>query len=172
MTSTTNFYYTAGGVMPTEARSYIKRQADDELYHALQQGEYCYILDSSQMGKSSLVIRVMERLKQDRIKVIYFTLESFGTTAVTLENWYGSLLTEIDKQLELPTTALSFWETQRQQNLTSSYCWGEVVRQIILGHSAQPIVVFLDEIGMVKSLPAFTDDAVAARISQRPGYPS
>ncbi len=153
----TNFYVT-GGTMRLDAPSYIKRQADDELYHALQQGEYCSILDSSQMGKSSLVIRVMERLKQEGIKVIYFSLQDFGTTAVTLDNWYGSLLTKIDKELELPTTASSFWDNQRQQNLTPTYCWGEVVRQIILGHCFQPIVFFLDEIGMVQSLPAFTDD--------------
>jgi hypothetical protein len=157
MTSTTKFYVT-GGTMPSDAPSYIKRQADDELYHALQQGEYCYILDSSQMGKSSLVIRVMERLKQDSIKVVYFSLQPFGTTGVTLDNWYGSLLTEIDTQLELPTTALSFWDNQRQQNLTPTYCWDQVVRQIILGHGSEPIVFFLDEIGIVQKLPAFTDD--------------
>ncbi len=157
MTSTTKFYVT-GGTMLLDAQSYIKRQADDELYHALKQGEYCYILDSSQMGKSSLVIRVMERLKQEGIKVIDFSLQPLGTTGVTLDNWYGSLLTKIDTQLELPTSALSFWDTQRQQNLTPTYCWDQVVRQIILGHGAQPIVFFLDEIGIVQTLPAFTDD--------------
>jgi hypothetical protein len=40
-----------------EARSYIVREADDELYRLLMSGEFCYILTTRQMGKSSLMAR-------------------------------------------------------------------------------------------------------------------
>jgi len=47
----TNFYAT-GGTLPPDAPSYVPRQADTDLYNALKQGQFCYILNSRQMGKS------------------------------------------------------------------------------------------------------------------------
>lgn len=45
--------YQVGGSLAVDAASYVARAADSELYSYLMQGEFCYILNSRQMGKSS-----------------------------------------------------------------------------------------------------------------------
>ena len=50
-------FFVAGGTLTADAPSYVERKADRELQEALRAGEYCYVLDSRQVGKSSLLIR-------------------------------------------------------------------------------------------------------------------
>ena len=52
-------FFVTGGTLRPDAPSYVERSADVELYDALQQGEFCYILTSRQMGKSSLMVRTV-----------------------------------------------------------------------------------------------------------------
>ena len=54
----TSFYFTDGTLSP-EALSYVERQADHDLYTSLLAGEICYVLNSRQMGKSSLCVRTI-----------------------------------------------------------------------------------------------------------------
>ena len=45
-------FYVAGGSLSHNAPSYVERQADCDLYGALLQGEFCYVLTSRQMGRA------------------------------------------------------------------------------------------------------------------------
>jgi DNA polymerase-4 len=56
-------FYVTGGTLPSDASSYVERQADQELYDSLLGSEYCYVLNTRQMGKSSLMIRTAARLR-------------------------------------------------------------------------------------------------------------
>jgi hypothetical protein len=64
------FHDQVGGSLTVDAPSYVKRQADTQLYEALKRGDFCYILDSRQMGKSSLLVSTKSRLEQKQYQQI------------------------------------------------------------------------------------------------------
>ena len=56
-------FYITGGTVPSNAASYVSRNADTELLEALRSGHFSYVLTSRQMGKSSLMTRTATRLR-------------------------------------------------------------------------------------------------------------
>ncbi|MGL4375269.1 MAG: AAA-like domain-containing protein, partial [Microcoleaceae cyanobacterium] len=63
-------YYQVGGSLAANSPTYITRKADEDLYQALKRGEFCYVLNSRQMGKSSLRVRTMQRLQAEGVKCV------------------------------------------------------------------------------------------------------
>ena len=80
--------YQVGGSLAIESPSYIERQADVVLYEALKQGEFCYVLNSRQMGKSSLLVRTRHRLQQEGFKCTAIDMTNIGSEMITPAQWY------------------------------------------------------------------------------------
>src|SRR5437879_2571831 len=59
--SPTQYYFT-GGTLSADAGSYVVRRSDTEIVANLLRGEFCYVLNSRQMGKSSLMVRTVRQL--------------------------------------------------------------------------------------------------------------
>jgi hypothetical protein len=158
-------FYTPGGTLPPNTPSYVRRQADTELYQNLKQHQFCYILNSRQMGKSSLVAHVAFQLRQEDTIVLIFDISKDRQSA-NIEQWYNGLLDNLINQLldlnfDLETQCYDFWA--QHQDLSPSLRWIQAIRRVLLTQiQQQPIVLCFDEIDAVRSLSFATDDFFAA----------
>ena len=102
-------YYTTGGTLSLDAPSYVEREADRALLEGLYRGDYCYILTSRQMGKSSLMIRTASKLRvEEATRVAVLDLAAIGQN-LNPEQWYDGMLLRLGRQLGLEDEFDDFW---------------------------------------------------------------
>lgn len=119
--------YTVGGTVQADTGLYIPRQADQELLELCRAGTFAYVLSPRQLGKSSLMVRTAEKLKEEQIDSVIVDLTQLGVD-ITPEAWYLGILTTIEDTLLLDTNVVSWWQ-----------------EHAFLGNS-QRLVVFLEDV--------------------------
>jgi tetratricopeptide (TPR) repeat protein len=156
-----NSYYQIGGSLPPQAPSYVERQADDEFFTALLAGQFCYVLNARQMGKSSLRVRATERLQAQGVLCVTIDLTAIGTENITQSQWYVGIARCLlrDTQL-LSTMKLPAW-WREHENLSLIQRFDILIDEIILPNTQQPIVVLIDESDSIRSLSFSVSDLFA-----------
>jgi len=151
-------FFVAGGTLRPDAPSYVKRAADDELFHLALAGEFCYVLTPRQMGKSSLMVHTARRLEGRGAHTAIIDLTSIGTN-VRSEQWYMGLITRLRAQLRLSVDPNVWWAERASLGVVQRFT--DFLHDVVLAEIQGPVVIFIDEIDTTLSLD-FSDDFFAA----------
>ncbi len=158
MTESTVSFFVIGGTLQETAGSYVTRRADEELYTGLKAGEFCYVLTSRQMGKSSLMIRTSRRLQSEGVTTVILDLTRLGQN-LTAEQWYLGLLNLVGERIGIEDELEKYWFEEKNRGPWVK--WSTALRDIVLKKITGPLVLLVDEIDVVRSLPFSTDEFFA-----------
>jgi WD40 repeat protein/O-acetyl-ADP-ribose deacetylase (regulator of RNase III) len=141
-------YYKIGGSLEYQHPTYVLRQADSDLYEGLKNGEFCYVLNSRQMGKSSLRVRMTKKLKEQGIKCASIDMTRIGSHVTPCE-WYAGVISELLRGFGLSKKVdFSTWWRQRDL-LPPLQRLRELIEDVLLTEFSQTLVIFIDEIDSI-----------------------
>ncbi|MGC9505178.1 AAA-like domain-containing protein [Baaleninema sp.] len=150
--------YQVGGCLPENAPTYVVRQADTDLFEGITRGKFCYVFNSRQMGKSSLRVRTMQKLKERGFVCGVVDLLQVGSSCMSCKQWYAAIAYELARRFDLLSKINLFeWWSDRpflrhDEKLTV------FVREVLLKEVSGQLVIFVDEIDSVLSLGFKVDE--------------
>jgi WD40 repeat protein len=156
------YEYRVGGSLPEHAPSYVTRQADRSFYYGLKSGDFCYVFNSRQMGKTSLLVRTLHRLRSEGVACTTIDVSGRGSGDIQPEQWYAGIVYTLIKDFQLanPLQFIKSW-WQERDFLDPAQRLAEVIETILLPNTTEQIVIFIDEIDSILSLNFSTDDFFA-----------
>jgi WD40 repeat protein len=167
--------YKVGGCLDYNDLTYVVRRADSDLYNALKAGEFCYVLNSRQMGKSSLRVRVMKNLQAEGTACASIALTLLGSDSLDAEKWYAGIASELLDGLHLSgeVNFKAWWgerdflpPVQRFRQLIEDLVFANIPpyfplhSQAEAGNEGGSLVIFIDDIETCLKIP-FKDDFFA-----------
>ncbi|MBH8571769.1 AAA-like domain-containing protein [Nostocaceae cyanobacterium CENA369] len=145
--------YQVGGSLRSDDPTYVTRQADERLYASLKSGNFCYVLNSRQMGKSSLLQRTSYRLREEGHSCVYLDMTRLGIEDTTSERWYKGIILSLFYSFNLAEQVnfKRWWEMQA--GISSVQKLHLFVEGVLLPNvNSEHIFIFIDEIDSLLSL--------------------
>ncbi|WP_341731508.1 AAA-like domain-containing protein [Microcoleus sp. EPA2] len=168
------YQYIAESTLPEDTQTYVTREADSQLYRALLEGKLCYVFNSRKIGKSSLALQTIKRLRNSGVRSVFIDLSGDETKLEHPEQWYANILDTLAYELELDVDLKNWW--QEGSWLSPLRRFQKFIESVMLSQIPGKIVIFIDEIDSVLSLNFSADDLFAFirscynRRTQNPEY--
>jgi len=155
----------SGGTLPPDSASYLERNADKVLLGALLDGRFCYVLNSRQVGKSSLSVHAIGRLEAKGVRTVFLDLTRIGGQNVSPEQWYSGLAFAIGRGLGCRREVVAYWNDHAA--IAPVQRLFDMLLDVVItpDPAAAPLVIFIDEIDTTRSL-AFSPDEFFAAIRE------
>ncbi len=152
------YEYRVGGSLPENHPTYVERKADRELLQALEEGQYCYVFNSRQMGKSSLRVRVMKQLQSQGMSCASLDITGIGSDD-NLSQWYNGVITQLFLAFNLVGKVnLKVW-LKEKDDIPPVQKLGQFIEEILLVYCpGKKIYIFIDEIDKIISFKYSLDD--------------
>jgi WD40 repeat protein len=153
--------YQVGGSLRSDDPTYVIRQADEKLYASLKAGDFCYVLNCRQMGKSSLLQRTSYRLRQEGYSCVYLDMTRLGSEDTTPEQWYKGMMISLFYSLNLEEQVKFKEWWKMQSGISSVQKLHQFVEELLLpnvpsksqiNEKTGGIIIFIDEIDSLLSL--------------------
>lgn len=151
--------FTTGGPVQARGGLYIQRASDKKLYETCLAGEFAYVLACRQIGKTSLMYQTAAMLRENGYHTAVIDLNSIGAPE-SVKGWYFTLLDELAEKLDLTTDVQTWWDAQPKHN-SPNHRFLTFLRGVLLTEIEAKVVVFIDEIDMMRGVE-FADDFFAA----------
>lgn len=156
----TVYAYKVGGSLEYRHPTYVVRKADCELYNLLKKGDFCYVLNSRQMGKSSLRVRTMKELQKEGLKCASVDMTIVGSKVSNAEQWYKGIAKELLRVFRL-LKKVNFADWWRQTDgLPPVQRLSFFIEDVLLVELSEKVVIFIDEIDSTINLE-YKDDLFA-----------
>ncbi|MEO0804103.1 MAG: CHASE2 domain-containing protein [Cyanobacteria bacterium J06642_2] len=139
-----------GGSLPADAPTYVVRQADRQLFAAIASGHFCTVLNSRQMGKSSLRVRAMRQLEECGVECAEIELSGIGSQEINAQQWYGGIIQELISGFDLELNRRQWMN--KHQDLSPVQQLKIFIETVLLQQVRGQIAIFIDEVDSVLSL--------------------
>ena len=155
------YQYQIEGYLPASAPTYVRRPADGELYEGLKAGDFCYVLSSPQMGKSSLLVQTAGRLQAEGTACAAVSLRSISSPDISPQKWYAAIMYRIASSLHITHKfdALKWWNDR--ELLSPIQRLDIFIEKVLLKSFRHNLVIFLDEIDSILNLNFSATDFLA-----------
>lgn len=151
------YKYQVGGSLAVESSTYVLRQADEDLYEGLKTGDFCYVLNSRQSGKSSLMVQTMHHLQAEGIVGATLYISEIGTPNITESQWYAGIVYTIASNLNLldKVDVPTWWRECESYSFPQRL--SQFIEEVLLVEISDQIVIFIDEIDSILNLSFSVD---------------
>ncbi len=145
--------YQVGGSLKTDDSSYVIRAADTQLYSALKCGNFCSVFEARQTGKSSLLVRIKQRLEAESYSCVCVNMSIICDKKTSIESWYKCLLFQIGLELNLFKNIefKTWWETNKTLDPLQRF-HKFIVEIITIYFPQKKVIFFIDEVDSLLNL--------------------